>query len=132
MMSPIQSHRFIRTGLFALALASLGAISRGQDAPTITVSKNDTISIAVAPISGPDGATVSRVLAADLAATGYFTLASQGNASMIAGGSTNGSELDGKVADHSGRAAVAGSYQGDARAEAHAFANDIVQTLTGN
>ncbi len=41
-------------------------------------------------------------------------------------------ELDGKVTDHSGRAAVAGTYNGDARARAHAFANDIVQTLTGN
>jgi TolB protein len=105
---------------------------RAQDAPTITIAKKDTISIAVAPISGPNGATISRVLASDLEATGYFTLASAGSASLVAGGSSSGSELDGKVTDHAGRAAVAGTYNGDARAEAHAFANDIVQTLTGN
>ena len=124
--------RILRTGLLALALAPLGALSHAEDTPTITISKSDTISIAVSPISGPDGATISRILASDLAATGYFTLASPSSASMIAGGSSTGGELDGKVADHSGRAAVAGTYNGDARAEADAFANDIVQTLTGN
>jgi len=116
-------------GLLALALSPA---ARATDTPTITISKSDTIAIAIQPISGPDGATVSRVLASDLAATGYFTLASPSSASLVAGGSTSGSELEGKVSDHSGRAAVAGTYGGDAHAEAHAFANDIVQTLTGN
>jgi len=54
------------------------------------------------------------------------------SASLIAGGVSSGSDLDGKVTDHAGRNAVAGTYSGDARAKAHAFANDIVQTLTGN
>ena len=38
--------------------------------PVITVSKSDTISIAVGPISGPDGAVISHVLQSDLAACG--------------------------------------------------------------
>jgi TolB protein len=126
----IQSTRFLRTGLLALALLASAALVRAQD--TITVSKGDMISIAVAPISGPDGAAISHMVASDLAATGYFTLTSPGSASLIAGGSSSGSELDGKVADHEGRAAVAGAYNGDARAQADAYANDIVQTLTGN
>jgi TolB protein len=123
--------RFIRTGILTLALASpWGALLRGED--VINVTKGDMISIAVAPISGPDGAAISHIVASDLAATGYFSITSAGSASLIAGGSSTGSELDGKVADHEGRAAVAGTYNGDARAEADAFANDIVQTLTGN
>lgn len=105
---------------------------RAADAPVITISKSDTIAIAVQPISGPDGPLVTKVLQSDLAATGYFILSSPGSASLIAGGSSSGSQLDGKVNDHSGRAAVAGTYSGDARAKAHAFANDIIQTLTGN
>jgi TolB protein len=124
----INTHRIL---LLALAMA-IPAAARAADAPVITISKSDTISIAVQPISGPDGALITRVLDADLAACGYFTLASPGSASLIAEGSSSGSELDGKVNDHGGRAAVAGTYNGDARAKAHAFANDIVQTLTGN
>ena len=123
----IQSHRI----LLLLAFTSL-TVAIAQDTPTITVSKSDTIALAIQPISGPDGAAVTRVLESDLAATGYFTLASPRSASLIVGGDSSGSSLDGKVNDHSGRAAVAGTYSGDSRAKAHAFANDIVQTLTGN
>jgi len=122
-------HRLLGISLLAFAFSP---VARAADAPVITVSKSDTIAIAVQPISGPDGGVIARVLQSDLAACGYFTIASPGSASMIAGGSTSGSELDGKVSDHSGRSAVAGTYSGDARAQAHAFANDIVQTLTGN
>ena len=105
---------------------------RAEDAPVITISKSDMISIAIRPISGGDGPTVTRVLENDLSASGYFSITSPGSASLIAGGDSSDSELDGKVSDHSGRSAVAGTYNGDARARAHAFANDIIQTLTGN
>lgn len=124
----------IHTRILILALLALAfpAPAPAAEAPLITVSKSDMISLAIQPISGPDGAAVTRVLQSDLAATGYFTLSSPGSASLVAGGSSSGAGLDGKVSDHSGRAAVAGTYNGDARAKAHAFANDIVQTLTGN
>jgi TolB protein len=124
----------LASGLLSLLspLSPLSPPARAEDTPTITVSKSDTIAIAIQPISGPDGPVIARTLQSDLAATGYFTIASPGSASLIAGGSSSGSQLDGKVADHSGRSAVAGTYNGDPRARAHAFANDIVQTLTGN
>jgi len=115
-----------------IAVLAISICVRAADTPVITINKSDMIAIAIEPISGPDGALITRVLESDLEASGYFTFASPSSASLIAGGSSNGSELDGKVNDHSGRAAVAGTYNGDARAEAHAFANDIVQTLTGN
>jgi TolB protein len=115
-----------------LCLLALAFTARASDTPTITISKSDTISIAIQPISGSDGPAITRALESDLAVTGYFTLASPGSASLIVGGSSTGSDLDGKVTDHSGRAAVAGTYSGDAHARAAAYANDIVQTLTGN
>jgi TolB protein len=130
---PLTALAALRVAVFSLALVPLAcAVTRAQDTPTITVSKSDMIAISIQPISGPEGGLIARTLQSDLAATGYFTLTSPGNASLLAGGASNGSELDGKVADHGGRSAVAGTYSGDARAEAHAFANDIVQTLTGN
>jgi TolB protein len=128
----IHTHRILRICLLALAFPSLIPAIQAADTPTITISKSDMIALALQPISGPDGPAVTRALASDLAATGYFTLASPGSASLIVGGASSGSSLDGKVADHSGRAAVAGTYNGDAHAKADAFANDIVQTLTGN
>jgi len=124
----INTHTARILGICLLAFSS----ARAADAPVITISKSDVIAIAVQPISGPDGPVIARVLQADLAASGYFTLSSPGSAALIAAGSSSGSELDGKVSDHNGRSAVAGTYNGDARARAHAFANDIIQTLTGN
>jgi TolB protein len=122
--------------LFCLAALAIFTSSshrvRAADAPVITVSKSDVISIAIQPVSGADGAEVSHILQADLAASGYFTITSPGSAGLIAGGQSSGNQLDGKVNDHSGRAAVAGTYNGNAAAKAHAFANDIIQTLTGN
>jgi len=124
----IKHHSILGICLVALSFSSL----RAADAPVITISKSDMISIALQPISGPDGPAIAKYLESDLAASGYFTFASPGSATLLAGGSSSGSELDGKVSDHSGRSAVAGTYSGDARAKANAFANDIIQTLTGN
>jgi len=124
----IKSHTALILGICLIAFST----ARAAEAPVITISKSDMIAIAVQPISGADGPVISKILEADLAASGYFTLGSPGSAGLIAGGVSSGSQLDGKVSDHSGRAAVAGTYNGDARARAHAFANDIVQTLTGN
>ena len=132
MINNIRIIRILSLCILALAFSPATPAVRAADAPVITVSKSDTIAIAIQPISGPDGTLIARILQSDLAATGYFTIASPGSASLIAGGSSSGSQLDGKVNDHGGRAAVAGTYNGDASAQAHAFANDIVQTLTGN
>jgi TolB protein len=127
----INTRHILHICLLTLTLA-LSPLARAADAPVITVSKSDTIALATQLISGPDGPAITKYLQSDLAACGYFTISSPASASLIAGGSSTGSELDGKVTDHSGRSAVAGTYNGDARAKAHAFANDIVQTLTGN
>ena len=60
----------------------------------------------------PGWPPIARTLQSDLAASGYFTISTPGNAWLIAGGSSSGSDLEGKVSDHSGRAAVAGTYSG--------------------
>jgi len=110
-----------------LAAASLCA----AEAPTITVSKSDTLSLAVQPISGPGGATNTRLLQNDLALSGYFNLAPPASAGFIAGGNI-GTSLEGRVTDHSGKIVVSRSYDGSPRERVHAFADDIIETLTGN
>ena len=55
-----------------------------------------------------------------------------GNASYTTRGTAGGGSLDGQVVDHSGGIVLSKSYSGSPRENAHRFANDIVETLTGN
>ncbi|HAK06204.1 MAG TPA: biopolymer transporter Tol [Spartobacteria bacterium] len=101
-----------------------------QEVPTITVSKGDKINLTVSPLGGSDGAAATKTLQNDLTLSGYFILG--GNASYTARGSASGGNLQGEVVDHSGGTVLSKSYSGGARENAHRFANDIVETLTGN
>jgi len=102
------------------------------EAPTITISKSDSIALAVAPISGADGAVLTQVVQNDLVLSGYFSLTGAGKAGMTVSGNSSGGSLQGKVVDHSGGNVLLHSYNGGVREKAHAFANDIIETLTGN
>lgn len=117
-----------------LLFTVLGAarLSFAAEAPTITISKSDMIGIAVSPISGVDGAIATKTVQDDLALSGYFTIVPAGSATFIVSGASSGGSLDGKVSDHSGRTVVASNYSGTARSKAHAFADDIIRTITGN
>lgn len=123
---------FHRLPAAVAALLALAAPVLAEEAPTITISKNDVVAIAVAPISGADGATITKVLQSDLTMSGYFNVTSANSAGLVVGGASSGSTLEGKVTDHSGKNALASSYSGSARERAHEFANDIIKTLTGN
>lgn len=103
-----------------------------QEVPTITISKSDTVSLSLAPIGGPDGAKIAKIVEQNLRATGYFSFVSADQAAMTAGGSTSGSGLSGVVKDRSGGVVLSRSYSGSVSDRANAYANDIVSTLTGN
>jgi TolB protein len=115
-------------GVFALSERVLAA----AEPPTITVSKTDLIAISVQPISGAEGAAITKVLQNDLAVSGYFNVTSEKSAGLIVSGASSGASLEGKVLDHNGKSALSNTYNGSARAKAHEFANDIIRTLTGN
>ena len=116
----------------ALSLAPLCAPRAcAAPAPTITISGNGSIALAVAPIAGPDGAAVAKIVQGDLALSGFFSFVDASQAAMTVNGSSSGGSLQGKVADRSGGNILLRTYSGDARQKAHAFANDIIETLTG-
>ena len=118
-------------GLILLAMVSILACPiRGEDVPTITVSKGEKISLTVSPIGGSEGGAVTRTLQNDLALSGYFTLS--GNGTYTARGSASGGSLQGEVVDHSGGTVLSKNYSGSARENAHRFADDIIETITGN
>lgn len=125
-----------RAAIFFFILVSwcLGGFSKlaAAEPPVITISKSDTVAIAVSPIGGADGAAITKTVENDLAVSGYFNVTGAGSAGLVVSGTSSGSSLQGKVSDHAGKVALSSNYNGSARARAHEFANDIIRTLTGN
>lgn len=121
----------IKPALF-LALLSTAPVLLAVEAPKITISKSDTISVAIAPVQGADAAAVTQVLQNDLALAGVFSIVPSQNAAFTINANSSGSTIEGKVTDHNGAVAVGRTYNGSARGKVHAFVDDIVQTLTGS
>jgi TolB protein len=121
----------LRLFTLIICLLILANSSRGEQLPTITVSKGDRINLVVSPLSGSEGATATKTLQNDLTLSGFFVLGGA-NAVYTIRGTANGGSLQGQVVDHGGGTVLAKTYSAGARDAAHQFANDIVETLTGN
>jgi TolB protein len=133
--SEVRSQRSapFRRRLIFLLLGSVSILAWpicGEETPTITISKGDKINLTISPLGWSEGAAATKTLQNDLILSGYFTLG--GNAAYTARGSASGGTLQGQVVDHSGGTVLSKSYSGSAREEAHRFADDIIETLTGN
>jgi len=115
---------------FVFCLTTLTVALLAEETPTITVSKSDRINLAVTPLSGSEGATATKTLQNDLALSGFFVLS--GSAVYTSSGNASSGSLQGRVVDHSGGTVLAKTYSGSAKTTAHQFADDIVETLTGN
>lgn len=114
--------------LLLVFAASLSA----QEATTITIRKGDTTSVSLKPLGGGDGPAASKVLQNDLDLSGWFSLTPPERATYTIGGTASGGSLQGQVTDQRGSVVLQKTYSGGARAAAHQFADDIVETLTGN
>ncbi len=110
--------------VFGLAVASL---AQAAEVPTITISKSDKLSIAISGLSGE----VAKVLENDLAMSGYFKITPPAAAGFLVSGSGGGGGLNGKVEDRGGKTVLSKSFSGSTRSQAHQFADEIVETLTG-
>jgi TolB protein len=115
---------------FLIILSAAACSVSGEEVPTITVSKGEKINLTVSPIGGSDGGAVTKTLRNDLELSGYFALT--GNGAYTARGSASGGNLQGEVVDRSGGTILTKSYSGGARENAHRFADDIIETVTGN
>src|SRR5258708_6502290 len=117
-------------GLGAVPMWSLCMPIFAQEPPTITVSKGNKINLTISPLSGNEGPAITKILQNDLTLSGYFTLG--GKAVYTARGTATGGSLQGQVVDESGGTVLSKNYKGSARENAHRFADDIIETLTGN
>lgn len=98
---------------------------------TITVRKGDTTSVALQTFGGAEGPAASKVVENDLSLSGLFSLVPAGRASYTIAATAAAGSLDGTVTDGSGGVVLRKTYSGGLRAAAHAFSDDIVETLTG-
>jgi TolB protein len=109
----------------ALLCLIAAAFTHAEEIAPITVSKSDKLPIAITGLSPAD----AKVLQNDLAMAGAFSVVPQEKAQFIASGSGS---LNGSMADRAGKTVLQKSYSGSARGKVHAFADDIVETLTGS
>lgn len=123
---------FLMAAACVVGCAAISPALSAAETPTITISKSDSIALALTPIAGTDGPAVAKVLQNDLTLAGYFSLTSSGKAAITVSGSDGAGSLQGKATDAAGGTVLMRSYTGTAREKAHAFANDIIETLTGN
>jgi TolB protein len=114
--------------LLFLAVSAL----HGQEAPTITIRKGETTSVALQSLGGSDGAASTKVLQNDLDLSGWFSLTPPERANYIIAGSASGGSLQGQVTDQRGSIVLQKTYSGGLRMAAHRFADDIVETVTGH
>ncbi|MEI6713805.1 MAG: biopolymer transporter Tol [Verrucomicrobiota bacterium] len=127
------SSSYNASGLLALSLGAMIPLPvAAQDAPTITITKSDKIAIGLNAFSGGDAATISQTVQRDLVVSGAFSVGGPNSGNVLASAIASGSTLKGTLAERSGKTLLERSYSGSAKAQAHAFANDIVETLTGN
>src|SRR5687767_10667752 len=119
--------------LFAFSLLVLTAATAGaQEIPAVTISKSDRLSIHLKGVTGADGAQAAKVIQNDLSMSGYFAMSPAASAGFVVSGASSGSTLSGTVVDRAGKTILSKSYNGSMRTRAHQFADDIVETLTGN
>lgn len=116
----------------SLLLAPFAPLALSQDTPTITVTKSDKLSIAITGLGGPEGAAALKTLQNDLAMSGYFTVVPSERAQFIVSGTAGAGQLEGKVADRAGKTVLSKAFTGSGKTKVHQFADEIVETLTGN
>ncbi len=117
--------------LFLCVLALLPAAAMSQDGATITIKKSDATSVMLKPVSGPEGGLVSKVVQNDLDLSGTIQFTPAERASFVISGTANPGSLSGLVTDNRGGIVLQKTYTGPARMAAHQFADEIVETLTG-
>ena len=113
---------------FTIVCILFAGMMRAEDTRTITVSKADKLSIAIAGLAGAD----AKILQDDLQRSGFFSIVPASNAAFTASGSSGGAGLSGTVTDRAGKTVLSRTFDGSARGKVHAFADEIVETLTGH
>ena len=128
------SRKFLSAAVCAAAglLFCAAPALQAEDSPVITITKSDKIGVGLNGIGGPEGAAIGQILQKDLQMSGALSVGAPNTGTFQISGSSSGSSLRGLVSERGARTVLERSYSGNARAQAHAFANDIIEALTGS
>jgi TolB protein len=118
--------------LFTGSTVAITPVSFGQEAPLITITKSDKISVGMNAISGPEGVGIAQLVQKDLQLSGAFSIGVPATANYLVSGAGAGSSLRGMLTERGGRVILERTYSGSSRAQAHAFANDVIEAVTGS
>lgn len=122
----------MKSFVMPLALLAAGLLTLNAEEPaTITIRKGDATNLAIKTLGGPEGATATKVLQNDLQISGLFSITPPERANFQVSGTAGGGSLQGTVVDSRGSTVLQKTYSGNPRRAAHEFADDIVETITG-
>jgi len=128
----------MRFPLLPFAVAALVAVHflpdpvSAQETPTITIKKGNSVTVALDPLTGGDGPGATKILQNDLEISGWLQVGSPAQAGYTIRGTASGGSVTGWVVDRGGREVLRANYSGGTRSAVHQFADEIVETLTGN
>jgi len=117
--------------ILLLACLTAASFAPGQETPTITISKGDSVTVTLDPLTGGDGPAATKILQNDLAISGWVKVGTPERAGYTIRGTAANGQVEGWVVDRGGQEVLRASYAGGTRSAVHQFADDIVETLTG-
>lgn len=117
--------------LFAFLASALLLFGEGASGPVITVHKGTSIAIETKELTGVAGAAASNVLKNDIQLSGALSAGDASTATIIVSGSATGSNFSAQATEKTGGVILQKIYAGDTRHAVHQFADELIETLTG-
>ena len=111
-----------------LATALFAADSAG---PVITVRKGTSLEVDVQEIGGTAGSAATAVLRNDIQLSGALSLGGAATAAITIKGTASAASFTGQATEKTGGVILHKDYTGETRRTIHQFANDLIETLTG-
>ena len=121
--------------VLSLVVSYLGLASAlfGADSaePVITVRKGTSLEVEVKDIGGAAGVAATTVLKNDIQLSGVLSLGNAATATITIGGTATAASFNGQATEKNGGVVLRKDYAGETRRSVHQFANDLIETLTG-
>ena len=121
--------------VLSLLVSSLGLVTAlfaaDSAGPIITVRKGTSLEVDVQEIGGSAGSTATAVLRNDIQLSGALSLGGAAPAAITIKGTASGASFTGQATEKTGGVILHKDYTGETRRTIHQFANDLIETLTG-
>jgi len=121
--------------VLSLVVFSLGLVTAlfaaDSAGPVITVRKGTSLEVDLKDIAGAAGIGATTVLRNDIQLSGALSIGDAATATITIGGTASVASFTGQATEKTGGVILHKDYTGETRRSIHRFANDLVETLTG-